>query len=103
MTSVTRPVSFPLAPGTTTIAQAIQCKAATQCTQGATFHTNWAVVTVNDPQDPSIRIGGALAEGKWVSGNQLVHFEASDNTGIAQVSAEFAVQRRTESLSVQFR
>ena len=47
-----QPVSFPLAPGTTTIAQAIQCKAATQCTQGATFHTNWAVVTVNDPQDP---------------------------------------------------
>jgi hypothetical protein len=76
-------------PGTSTVGQVVQCKAATSCAPGATFHTRYAEVTVQDDQPPSFEeVSGELASGQWVRGDQPVHVRVADNAGIDSLRAE---------------
>jgi hypothetical protein len=82
--------------GTTRLEQLVWCDAS-QCGPGATFHTQWIAVTVDDPVPPSFWLGGSLVTQRWVRGEQELVVSASDNVGIARYSAALGGERRAES------
>ena len=69
--------------GTTAVMQNTQCAAAT-CPSGATFHTYYAGVLLNDFSAPAISMSG-VGEGEWVRSDRAVSFDAVDNIGIKLV------------------
>ena len=50
---------------------------------GATFHTYYSAVTLNDHSPPSLAVGG-VAEGEWVRSDRSITFSATDNIGISR-------------------
>ena len=81
--------------GATKIVQRVVCRSTRGCSAArvASAQTYKASVLVADDSPPSVRIlGGGLASGHWVRGNQLVRFHAADNVGIraAQLSLDGA-------------
>jgi hypothetical protein len=82
------PISYPVPAGTTRLEQLVIC-GALKCDPGAAMHSHILEVTIDDPQPPSISLGGSLASGHWVSGTtgnppQLV-VAATDNAGIQHI------------------
>ena len=73
-------------PGTTQLRQLVVC-GASSCPTGATFHSRWMEVLLDDYTAPDVSVGGALADGQWVRGAQAVRVDASDNTGVSRVEA----------------
>jgi hypothetical protein len=82
--------------GTTRLEQLVWCDAS-QCGPGATFHTHWMAVTVEDPIPPSFWLGGSLVTQRWVGGEHELVVSASDNVGIARYSAALGGERRAEA------
>lgn len=66
--------------GTTRLMQNTQCGAG-QCASGATMHTYYAAVTLNDTAAPSVSMSG-VGQGEWVRADRTINFSASDNVGI---------------------
>jgi hypothetical protein len=99
----TRPKEMPLTPpaGTTALQQIVFCGAST-CDSGATFHTRYAAVTINDPTAPALSAGGPLASGRWVGGQQQVSVAASDNAGIAASSVSLGSTVRSQQWPCRF-
>jgi hypothetical protein len=87
--------------GTTRLEQLVWCDAR-QCGPGATFHTHWITVTVDDPIPPSFRLGGSLVTQRWVRGEQELVVSAWDNVGIARYSAALGGERRAESFPCNY-
>ena len=81
-----QPVPWAAPAGTRSLQQIIICGAAS-CGPGATFHTHFAAVTVEDPTVPFAAATGALAAGHWVRGTQTISVRARDNSGIARTWA----------------
>lgn len=69
--------------GTTSLTQNTQCGAGS-CASGATMHTYYAAVTLNDFSAPGVSMGG-VAEGEWVRSIRPISFSAVDNIGIKSV------------------
>lgn len=79
------PTYVPTPAGTTSLMQNVQCGAGS-CPSGATMHTYYAAVVVQDPALPSLGINaGGLASPNWLRGVQHAAFSASDNIGISRV------------------
>ena len=57
-------------PGTTQLRQLVVC-GASSCPTGATFHSRWMEVLLDDYTAPGVSVGGALAEGQWVRGRAV--------------------------------
>ena len=57
-------------PGTTQLRQLVVC-GASSCPTGATFHSRWMEVLLDDYTAPGVSVGGALAEGQWVGGRPI--------------------------------
>lgn len=66
--------------GTVAVMQNTQCGAQT-CPTGATFHTYYSRVVLNDFSPPALSIGG-VGNGEWVRADRTISFNASDNIGI---------------------
>lgn len=83
-------LGFSMPPGTTALAQYVQC-GASSCDRTGTMHTRSAEVRIDDPHLPDI---GLPAEGllapKWVGGDQQVTAVVTDNVGVANVSASLS-------------
>ena len=73
-------------PGTTQLRQLVVC-GASSCPTGATFHSRWMEVLLDDYTAPSVSVGGALAEGQWVGGEHRFTCGRRDNTGVRRVEA----------------
>jgi len=69
--------------GTTSLTQNTQCGAGS-CGSGATMHTYYAAVTLNDFAGPSVSTSG-IANNEWVRTVRAVNFSAMDNIGIKTV------------------
>jgi hypothetical protein len=83
---------YPLG-GATKIVQRVVCRSSRGCSAARvnSAQTYKASVLVADDSQPAVRtLGGGLASGHWVRGNQLVRFYAADNVGIraAQLSLD---------------
>ncbi|MET0513322.1 MAG: hypothetical protein ABW135_16770, partial [Thermoleophilaceae bacterium] len=72
-------------PGTTQLRQLVVC-GASSCPTGATFHSRWMEVLLDDYTAPGVSVSGALAEGQWVGGEQFVRAVGSDNTGVGAIN-----------------
>jgi 5-hydroxyisourate hydrolase-like protein (transthyretin family) len=79
------PIQLATPAGTTAIMQNTQCAAGT-CPSGATFHTYYAGVLLNDHSPPGLSITGGVGEGEWVRSERTVSFSAADNIGIKSVA-----------------
>lgn len=79
-------LSFPAPAGTTHLRQMVIC-GRTNCDPGATFHSRHIEVNLEDWWAPSVSASGALADGHWVSGEQVVRVDTADNTGIRRMDA----------------
>ncbi|MBS1863287.1 MAG: hypothetical protein JSS68_16440 [Actinobacteria bacterium] len=97
-----RPTSYELG-GATKIVQRVVCMGAPQADYCSAKGQNYlqtftAEATVVDETAPSVSVsgGGPLAAGEWVSGNQSVSYEASDNTGVKDVQAWIAGEAREQ-------
>ena len=86
-TAYQNPIYIGAPAGTTALMQNVQC-AAGSCASGATMHTFYAAVVVNDPSPPGLSVAGGGLSGRsgWVRGRQALTVSASDNTGIRNVS-----------------
>ena len=91
-----QPVPFAVPAGTRSLQQLIICGAGS-CGPGATFHTQFAAVTVEDPTLPFAAATGALAAGRWVRGNQVISVRAHDNSGIARTWATLGSKTATSA------
>jgi hypothetical protein len=69
--------------GTTRLMQNTQCGGG-QCGSGATMHTYFAAVTLNDHSPPSVSMSG-VTQGEWVRADRTIGFSAHDNIGIKSV------------------
>ena len=82
------PISYPVPAGTTRLEQLVIC-GALKCDPGAAMHSHVLEVTIDDPQPPSISLGGPLASGHWVSGrtgsSPEIVVSAADNVGVQQI------------------
>ena len=89
-------------PGTTQLRQLIVC-GASSCPTGATFHSRWMEVLLDDYTAPGVSVGGALAEGQWVGGAASSCVVGSDNTGVRALRGLHRGHRgsRTSSLATQ--
>ena len=88
-------------PGTTQLRQLVVC-GASSCPTGATFHSRWMEVLLDDSWIPNLSVSGALAEGQWVRGVQSCtcglrqHWGArTPGRAATRVSARHAVTRAT--------
>jgi len=85
--------------GTTRLMQNTQCGGAS-CPNGygATFHTYYSAVTLNDFSAPSVSVGG-VAEGEWVRSDRLITFSAVDNIGISRAQLIVDGQPRADAVN----
>ena len=86
--------------GTTSLRQMVLCSAPF-CEPGATFHSRHMEVHLDDYWVPWVGATGALAEGQWVRGDQLVRVDAGDNTGVQRVDASLGSQTRLPGVPLQ--
>ena len=98
-----RPTTHPVGNdlrGANRIVHRVKCHGSRGC---AASGVNWvriykASVTVSDRTPPLVAItGGALASGRWVSGEQVVQYAAADNVGVRRAVAVGGNGQRTES------
>src|SRR5215216_6714743 len=94
------PITFPVPPGTTRLEQMAIC-GATTCSPGAAMHSHSLEVTIDDPQPPSVSLGGRMVSGQWVSGTAGnapgLEVAASDGSGIQAIEATLGAQHPTQS------
>src|SRR3954454_6871470 len=64
------PTWLPAPPGTTYLQQLVQCRVSS-CTTGASMHTHWSQVRLNDLVAPRAGLSGVAAE-QWVNGAKAI-------------------------------
>ena len=86
--------------GTTRLEQLVIC-GASECSSPAVFHSHVLEVTIDDPQPPSISLGGPLASGQWVSGTagrpSHVDVRATDNAGVQRIETSLGASNPSQS------
>lgn len=55
-----------------------------QCNGTGKIYLRNVTTTIEDLTQPSLALGGPLASGRWLRGNQTITADANDNTGIRQ-------------------
>src|SRR3954447_26759285 len=79
--------------GRTRVVAKIQCRARSCSSKRSNYlRTDQVMVTIHDGTPPSVAIqpDGPLARGEWVSGHQLLNYDANDNVGVSVAHAQIA-------------